>query len=343
MSRKTVLISAAGSSIGLEVAKSLRLAHQSDYLIGTEVSWWGEKLASEYCDKVVLIPRGDEPEFVTSFCKLLTDYNIELAFINTDPEMEAISNVLDEISVPLSCPQKNVLLDCLNKQRLHDRLHDMNLVAGTRVVSNRQDVQDAIASFGSPIWLRCAVGPRGRGSIIIENPDDAMFWIEYWYRRDNTEEIWLAHEYLPGRNLNWTSVWFEGELITSSTGERLKYFLAQIAVSGITGNVSHCRLIRGGEINEIAARAVQSIDERPHGIFAVDLREDKHGKPRITEINTRNAFRPLLYTRGGVNFSAIYADLTLRGIRPKTQMYDAGQPGLEMIRGMDFEPLFRQT
>lgn len=362
-SPQTILISAAGSSIGLEVAKSLRAVNgcaesggaesagqsqsgapgPSHRLLGTEVSWWGAQLAAQYCDEVVTLPRGDEPGFVAAFRELLESRDVALAFLNTDPEMEAIADVRDEIATPLSCPRQSVLADCLDKQRLHERLRERDLVAPTRVVRSRADVDDALARFGSPIWLRCAVGPRGRGSIIVQQPDEAIWWIEYWRRRGEGGETWLAHEYLPGRNLNWTSVWHDGELIASSTGERLKYFLAQVAVSGITGNVSHCRLVAGGQVNEIAKSAVLGVSDRPHGIFAVDLREDRHQRPRVTEINARCAFRPLLYTHGGANFPAILADLVLRGVRPAVPACDAALAGWEMIRGMDFEPLFRFT
>ena len=129
--------------------------------------------------------------------------------------------------------------------------------------------------------------------------------------------------------------------MAAACGERLKYFLSQVAVSGVTGNVSHCRLVDSSAVTPIASQAVRLADPHPHGIYAVDLREDSQGIACVTEINGRQAFRPLLYTQGSINFS----DLFLQSMLFEDTV--AAEPatvtiGLEMVRGMDFEPLFRQ-
>ncbi|MCH2126412.1 MAG: hypothetical protein MK165_16600 [Pirellulaceae bacterium] len=340
---RTILVSASGSSIGLEVAKSLRLANRAEKIIGTEVSQWGEQLASQFCDETILVPRGDEAGYQDALRGILVERDVALAFINTEPELEKIGAISESVATIFSCPQGAALASCLDKSLLHQQLADQQLVAGTRTVTTTADIAEALTEFGKPIWLRCAVGPRGRGSIIVEQADEGAAWIEYWRRRGQSQEVWLAHEYLPGRNLNWTSIWRDGKLVVSSTGERLKYFLGEVAVSGITGNVSHCRLVNGQEANEVATRAIECLSVPAHGIFSVDLREDRNHVPRVTEINGRNAFRPLLYTQGGVNFPAILADVFLDDRAIDLPRYDAGKAGLEMFRGMDFEPLFQQT
>ena len=60
----TILVTACGSSIGLEVLRCLKLAHRNERIIGTEVSAWGKQLALPYCDEVIILPRGDEPAYV---------------------------------------------------------------------------------------------------------------------------------------------------------------------------------------------------------------------------------------------------------------------------------------
>ena len=344
MSRQTsLLVTACGSSIGLEVAKSLRKRNGCERIIGTEVSWWGKELGEKYCDEVFVIPRGDDPRYVETISSLMTGHNVALTYVNTDPEIESLAQYRSQLPGQLTCPTGEALAACVNKKRLHDDLSGSGLTAETIAITSRDDLQSAIERLGSPVWLRCATGPRGHGSIPIENAEDGWFWIEYWARRSNSKQSWLCHEYLPGRNLNWTAVWYEGELVTSCTGERLKYFLADVAVSGITGNVSHCQIVPGMAANEVAKQAVQTVFQKPHGVFAVDLREDKDGRPLVTEINARQAFRPLLYTTSGCNFSAIIAELFLHGKRPNLPKFDAGEAGWEMIRGMDFEPLFRKS
>lgn len=339
--QKTILVTACGSSIGLEVLRSLHQSQAPIRVVGTEVSWWGKQIAQPYCQTVEVIPRGDSPEYLAALHSLIDKYNAELVFVNTEPELEALVEHRDTFQVELSCPAKFGLQACLSKQVLHDRLAGYNLTAGTVVVNDRQDLQQALDTLGSPVWLRCAEGPRGRGSIVVEHVDDGVFWMDYWRRRDAADDVWLAHEYLPGRNLNWTSIWKQGELVAAACGERLKYFLSQVAVSGVTGNVSHCRLVDSSAVTPIASQAVRLADPHPHGIYAVDLREDSQGNARVTEINGRQAFRPLLYTQGGINFSDLFVQSMLfeDTVAPEPATVTIG---LEMVRGMDFEPLFRQ-
>ncbi|MBA63887.1 MAG: hypothetical protein CMJ76_16150 [Planctomycetaceae bacterium] len=339
--QKTILVSACGSSIGLEVLRSLHQANLPIRVIGTEVSWWGKRVAQQYCDQVLILPHGNDPNYLMSIKETIAEQSVDLVFINTEPELEAIVDSRDEFGVVMSCPAEHGLRACLNKQVLHDRLAGRALTAATMVVHDQADLERAIETLGIPFWLRCAEGPRGRGSMIVEHADDGMFWMDYWRRRDAADDVWLAHEYLPGRNLNWTSVWRDGELIAAACGERLKYFLSQVAVSGVTGNVSHCQLVDSSTVTPIASQAVRLTDEIPHGIYAVDLKEDNLGVPKVTEINARQAFRPLLYTQAGINFSELFVKVML------WQNEDEFDPavvkvGLEMIRGMDFEPIFRE-
>ena len=337
----TILVSACGSSIGLEVARSLKMAGRSERVIGSEVSWWGKQLGERFCDEVFLLPRGDQPGYVDALVQLLRDQQVKLLLVNTDPELEAIEPVRDELQVPASCPAAAPLRLCLDKQQLHEKLANEDLVARTFAVSDGAQLQDALEKVGRPGWLRCSTGPRGRGSILIESADEGAAWIDYWRRRGGEEDQWLLHQYLPGRNYNWTSLWWQGELVVSAAGERLAYFLSQVAVSGITGNVSHARTVVDDCLNETASRAVRAMDEAPHGVYSVDLREASKGVPLVTEINARQAFRPLLYTHGGVNFSALLADLALHDKQPDLPAMNAQVAGMEIIRGMDFEPLVR--
>tara|TARA_Y100001960_G_scaffold91052_2_gene97995 strand:+ start:3148 stop:4197 length:1050 start_codon:yes stop_codon:yes gene_type:complete len=340
--QKTVLVTASGSSIGLEVLRSLHLAELPIRVIGTEVSWWGKQIAEAYCDHVEIIARGDSPDYLNTLKAIIEEQAVDLVFVNTEPELESIAADRDQFEVELSCPGQFGLEACLSKQVLHNRLAGNDLTAGTAVVDRREDLEHALGTLGSPIWLRCAEGPRGRGSIIVDHVEDGVFWMDYWRRRDAAEDVWLAHEYLPGRNLNWTSIWKQGELIAAACGERLKYFLSQVAVSGVTGNVSHCQLVDSTAVTPIASQAVRLADPQPHGIYAVDLREDAQGIPKVTEINARQAFRPLLYTHGGINFSKIFVEAMLFEHELTQRQWDVNV-GLEMVRGMDFEPLFRKA
>lgn len=338
---RTILVTGCGAFTGLEVCRSLRRAGTARTVVGSELSWWGEEIGGRVCDRVVRVPRAAEPGYKEAFLGLLAAEDVGLAFVNHDAELEAIAGWQDEVGAALSCPGKDALATCLDKAQTYRRIGSRLALPGTVEIVGETSVAGALANFGSPVWLRCASGQSGAGSIAVESAEFAMAWIAFWERKRGETVKWIAHEYLPGRNLNVTMLWHEGELITSCAGERLKYFLAEGSASGITGNITHGRIVPGREINDQAVVAVTAISERPEGIFSLDFREDSNGKPRLTEINGRQAFRPLLFTEAGVNFSKIQADLVLDGRRPELPAMDAGRAGVEIVRGMDFEPIFR--
>ena len=72
----------------------------------------------------------------------------------------------------------------------------------------------------------------------------------------------------------------------SFTRERLEYPLKHISPSGITGTPTVSRIIIEDEVNRIGEKAVRTMDQRPHGNYAVDLKEDLNGKFCVTEIDS---------------------------------------------------------
>ena len=102
--QKTVLVTACGSSIGLEVLRSLHQANLPIRVIGTEVSWWGKQVADPYCAQVLLLPRGDAPGYLDAIRDTIAQFQAELVFVNTEPELEAIVDSRDDFKVAMSCP-----------------------------------------------------------------------------------------------------------------------------------------------------------------------------------------------------------------------------------------------
>jgi len=100
----------------------------------------------------------------------------------------------------------------------------------------------------------------------------------------------IAQEYLPGRNIGFHSLWKDGELVTSMARERVEYIYSNLAPSGVTGTPSVQRTIHNNTVNETGTKAVLAIDPNFNGIACVDLKENKEGKPCVTEINAGRMF-----------------------------------------------------
>lgn len=66
----------------------------------------------------------------------------------------------------------------------------------------------------------------------------------------------------------------------------MEYPLKHISPSGITGTPTVSKIIFDESINKIGENAVKTISTKPHGNFAVDLKEDEDGNWHVTEIDS---------------------------------------------------------
>jgi carbamoyl-phosphate synthase large subunit len=194
--------------------------------------------------------------------------------------------------------------------------------------------------LGLPFWLRATRGAGARGATLVEDLRSAFHWIRYWDTRHVGWE-WVAEEYLPGRDYSWTGLYRDGELVTSFARERLEYLYPGLSPSGLTGTPTIARVVCDQALNETAEEAVDAVDDRPQGIYAVDLREDMDGVPRPTEINPgRGGTTTGLWAiAGDVNFADLHARLAA-GEEVEAPQRDALPEGLELRRHIDCGHVF---
>jgi len=172
-----------------------------------------------------------------------------------------------------------------------------------------------LAGLEYPLWLRARHCAGAKGAIRASSFLEANHWFSFWRERDQTIDF-VAEEYLPGRDLSWASLWHNGRLIADFARERLEYLYPHLTPEGLTGTPTRARIIQDLDLQNTAARAVLAVDQEPHGIFCVDLREDEEGIPRPTEINAGRFSTKLglwsLY-RPESNMVAAAVDLALTG------------------------------
>ena len=131
-------------------------------------------------------------------------------------------------------------------------------------------------------------GAGGKLSLLCKSSTEIQNWIELWVNRGvSTYSDFMIQEYLPGKNIAFDSLWHNGKFIASYTRERLEYPFKHISPSGITGTPTVSRIIKDEKINEISKQAILSVDPKPHGSYAVDLKGDVNGHPNITEIDSK--------------------------------------------------------
>jgi len=162
------------------------------------------------------------------------------------------------------------------------------LVAKTKVIDNYDVIENTFEELGGgPLWIRAKSGAGGNLSLLCNNPNEVEHWMKLWILRKKANfSDFMLQQYLPKRNIAWDSFWYKGKLISSFTRERLEYPLKHISPSGITGTPTVSKIIVDDSVNRIGENAVKSIDEKPHGNYAVDLKEDNDGNWYVTEIDS---------------------------------------------------------
>lgn len=221
---------------------------------------------------------------------------------------------LSRRSLPKLMPPFKTIAACADKLTACQTWYDEGLRT-TRPVLVEEPIPDhlhiAADMVGMPFWLRARTGAGARGATLVDDLRTGYHWIRYWQTR-NTGWEFVADGYLPGRDFCWSSLWKDGELYAAFTRERLEWVYPHLAPSGRTGTPSISVTVHEPWVNHVAEEAVLAIDPQPHGIYCVDLRENKEGAPTPTEINAgRWSTTSPLYSELGANLPDMHARLAI--------------------------------
>lgn len=333
-----VLITSIGGSPAIDVARCLR-RDRSLHLVGADANAWGRQLGQRLVDEVIALPSARSD--AASWAEALIDAarTVDFVFLGLDLEIAALASVGRALPVATALAPMHVLPLLLDKAKTERAARASGVLPRTLEFQSAAAIDDVFAAMPPPLWIRPGVGTSGAGSLKVTTRDQAAGWLASSTAL-GVGGSWIAQEFLPGKNTNWSGVFVDGELVASASMERLEYLLGSVAPSGVTGQVRLCETVVMPAVAEAALRVVHALDPKPHGIYSVDLREDVHGQPKVTEVNPRLAGRPWLYAHAGVNLP-LAALRALRGL-PLGDAVEAGglRPGMQMYRQVDVDPLF---
>jgi hypothetical protein len=221
-----------------------------------------------------------------------------------------------ELRAQTLLPGVRTIAHCQDKFVSSDHWHEIGLRRLAPVLIQEpwpDHLHIARDRLGSPFWLRARSGAGAKGAVVVSELEQGFHWLRFWQTRGETFG-WVAEEYLPGRDFAWSGVFYEGVLQASFARERLEYLYPHLTPEGLTGTPTIARVVHDDRVNEVAFDAVTAIDDRPHGIYSVDLREDAEGNPRPTEINAGRGFTTFgLWSLYGPNFIDLVVRLALHG------------------------------
>lgn len=332
---KKVIVTGAGGPAGVNFINSLRIAPEKFYIIALDQNPY--HLEWTNADEKFVVPQSTDKNYITEVTGIIKKTRADFLHFQPDIDVKIFSDNREKLKIKMFIPSKKTIDICQDKYKSQEKWGetDLPLQKAIYVTNTIPSLKKAAKVFGYPYWLRASQGASSRGSTPITNIKTAISWLSYWKSRGVNWKF-IAQEILPGRNIAFQSLWKNGELITSAARERLEYIYPQLAPSGVTNTPVIARTIHNEKVNDIAIRAVLSIDPKATGIFCVDMKENKNGVPVPTEINSGRFFTTsFFFTKAGINMPFFYVKLGMGEKIPKLPKVNAIPPNWYWIRHID--------
>lgn len=213
------------------------------------------------------------------------------------------------------------------------------------LVDSHEALVDAMAYLEFPFWLRARAGAGARGAVCARSYYEALYWWQFWNARGKGQIDFVAEEYLPGRDYSWCGIYYHGSLVAAFQRQRLEYLYPHLTPEGLTGTPTIARVTDNEDVSDMAIMAVNAVTDLPHGVFCVDLRENKAGDPKPTEINagrfsTTVGLWSLWSER--TNFVALAAELAV-GESRRVEQWEELPVGLTLSRHIDCGHIFTKA
>jgi biotin carboxylase len=343
VTKRRILVTGAGGSAGINFINSLRLARRSYFIIGVDVNQWHLELPN--VDAAYVIPKALESGYIRTLQKLIRKERAEFLHPQPDVEVEIISEHREELGTRTYLPAKETVRLCRDKMATNARLRSGDVpVPESFLVERIRDIGRILGRLrrgDSPVWLRAVRGAGSRAALPVKTVRQAREWIHYWrtMRALESRDFMMA-EFLPGREYAFQSLWQDGDLITSACRMRLEYLMGNLSVSGQSSSPSVAVTVHNDQVNDIASRAVRTIDRHATGVFCLDLKENPKGIPCVTEINAGRFFTTSnFFARLGANMPDDLIRLAFGEKLPERQKYNAVPSDCYWIRLMDAGPV----
>ncbi len=336
---KRILVTGAGGPAAYNFVQSLRQSKEKFYIVGTDTNIYHLELTD--LDASYVLPEVSDSEYLSKLNQVITKEKIQFVHPQPDPEVYFLSENRENINARLFLPDKKVIKICQDKMQLAKVL-SRNMVPVAKSYSFRNEKEfskkfKSLLRYTDKIWVRAIHGAGSRASLPVKTVRQAKAWIEYW---ESMKGIGFAGfmicEFLPGKEFAFQSLWKDGKLITSQARERIEYVFGNLTPSGQTSSPAVAKTVHRKDVNEIATKAIITIDKKVSGVFCVDLKENKDGIPCVTEINAGRFFTTSnFYPSVGFNMPYFYVKLAFGEKIPQLKKYDSLEENIYWIRMID--------
>jgi carbamoyl-phosphate synthase large subunit len=336
-----LLVTSAGSGASGNLVRSLRAGSPSLTIVGCHDDQF--LLKNSTADRNYLVPPLSHATWGRALRRVVDAEEIDLVIPTSDADVTALSRARGALGGRLFLPRPATVERCGDKLALSRWLRARGVPAPrTYRVRSLGDVDRVFARLGNPprAWCRIRAGAGSRGAAPVAGAAQARSWITYWRdMRDVPVSAFTLSEYLPGRDLGCQSLWKDGRLVLVKTYERLSYLGSASQPSEVSAVGALTKTVCEPGVVDTAVRAVRAVDREASGVFAVDLKEDARGVPRVTEINAGRftSSTNLLDLTGKHNMTAVYLRLA-RGEPVDLREEYEGTENYYMLRDIDAVP-----
>lgn len=290
---KTILVTGIGGLTPRSIAGIIRENHPDYKIIGCDV----EKKAIGFfmnglVDEYFVIPRCNSPEYFSWIERLISKKKIDYAFVQPEAEIVEWGGYYEKYG-KFPCP---VFMGCkLLSESLRDKSIMANLLEGTgfipktiKVTQENPRFEDVEKEIGFPCWIRATEGTGGLGSLCLDDISSYKSWLFI----NGVMPEFTVSEFLTGRHLANQMLYYNGEYVKGAALECVEYVMASTSPSHVTGNTHFGRFLNEDRINEFCDKCIKYLEKKlgvpAHGVLSFDLKEDRNGNLKVTEVNIRH-------------------------------------------------------
>ncbi len=290
---KTILVTGIGGLTPRSITTVIRKNHPDYRIIGCDI----DKKAMGFfmkglVDQYYVCPRCTSQEYFPWIENLVNKEKIDYAFVQPESEIVEWGDYFEKngkYPCPVFMGSKLLSESLRDKSIMADILKGTDFIPKTIKVTQENPCFDEVEKvIGFPCWIRATEGTGGLGSLRIDDIDSYKSWL---FINAQIPEFTVS-EFLTGRHLANEMLYYNGEYVKGAALECVEYVMANTAPSHVTGNTHFGRFLNEDRINKFCDDCIRYIEKKlgvlAHGILSFDLKEDKEGNMKVTEVNIRH-------------------------------------------------------
>jgi len=301
---KRILVTSAGGPAAENVVENLRIPDEDIDIVGCDVDNYLLQLSS--VNKKFLVHSAyDVDNYIRDLNKIINKEKITMVYPQSDIEVLVCAINREVIKAPICLPDTRVIQLCQDKGQLYTYLKEKGIAVPEFKLPTANDIRMLCLSespnYGIgvwledvgkptehtrlwddfyPCWIRARKGAGGNKAYVANNWHEFRAMTEFYKSKGEYVE-WMLIKYLKGDDLSWTSIWKDGELLTSVLKKRIKWVYNRIGTTAVQETIVN------QQVNEYCESIVKALDPKLTGIMMIDLKQDTDDKKfYITEINS---------------------------------------------------------